>query len=361
MVFLRGRCECSLGGGERFFFVECIKVDKQQVARVLRMSKTHDRRCSSEVTRASSSVFLIYRVNSFVGAFILVCVALLGVSLSAQPTVIATSGGLKVPSSFGSIFPVLPVIGQSATGSVSMGVMTAYAGIDFVRMLLRVQSTVSIELPNTTIPVGASVRIPIVVRKSNSLLPGVRVEKVDLRFVYQCEVIDLFGVSEEAQNDGGCVARMALQLSGNPIDTFWVDGLSKLCGKTSTPLLASYAMGYANRGSAIVIVENGELRQVGHCVTEGSTRLVFSDINMSALSSSMGSIIEVTLESNSQHNGELYVFNIAGNEVHRRSVHAPGAVKVTEKIDASQLAPGLYTLSYNYVSGVSSISVLVHK
>jgi hypothetical protein len=311
--------------------------------------------------RIFTPVFFKWRLVEIIQAILLAFSALLGANVSAQSTIIATSGGLQVPSSFGAVFPVLPVVGQSVSGPVTMGPMLSYVGIDFVRMLSRAVSTVVVELPSISIPVGEPVRIPIVVRKSASLIPGVKVETVELRFIYQCEIIDLYGVHEESRNRDECEASLVVRLSQNPIDTFWIDGLSKLCGKTSTPLSASYSLGYATRGRVEVIVENGELRQVGHCVTEGSTRLVFSAVSISAVAVLSGSLIEVTLDSKSQHHGELVVYDLTGNEVHRRPVRLSREGQVFEKIDASQLTVGGYTVIYIHESGISSTTVLVYK
>jgi hypothetical protein len=242
-----------------------------------------------------------------------------------------------------------------------MGSMTAHVGIDYIRMLSHALTTVVVELPDTTVPVSAIVRIPIVVRQDLRDSARSRAQRVDVHFQYLCEVIDLFGVSERQGVDGWCNASLSIQLTDKSIDTVWIDGVSKLCSVTSTPLKGALARGYAHRGHVDVLVSNGELRQDGHCVTDGSTRLVFSNVAITASPYPASSHLDVVLNSQAEHEGVLRVLDLSGNEVQRRQIHSTKSGSVSERFDVSQLASGAYTLHYVHERGVSSATVLVYR
>jgi hypothetical protein len=320
------------------------------------MSCQHSHLCEPQ------RIFAVFTCSVPRSLLLLIVVSLLAATrLGAQQTVIATSGALKVPTSVGAAFPVLPVLGQVSTGSASMGAVTAYIGIDYVRMFSNVSTTVFVELPDTTIPVSARVRIPIIVRQSAGASTYAKVRQIELRFTYLCEVIDLLGVSEQARSPGECVATLTIPLSDKIIDTVWVEGISKLCSVTSTPLVGRYSSGIADRGRVEVVVSNGELRQDGHCVTDGSTRLVFANVGIIASPYPASSYLDVTLDSQAEHQGILRVLDLSGNEVQRRQIRSTTSGSATERFDVNQLASGAYTLHYVHERGVSSTTVLVYR
>jgi hypothetical protein len=242
-----------------------------------------------------------------------------------------------------------------------MGPVTAYIGIDYVRMFSNVSTTVFIELPDTTIPVSTRVRIPIIVRQSAGASTYAKVRQVELRFTYLCEVIDLIGVSEQVRSAGECVATLTIPLTDRIVDTIWVEGISKLCSVTSTPLVGTFSSGIADRGRVEVVVTNGELRQDGHCVTDGTKRLVFSSVAIAAQPFPAAAFVDVTLTGRIEHHGLLRLLDINGNEVVRRFVRSSSSGGLVERFDVSQLASGSYTVHYVHERGLSSTTALVHR
>lgn len=281
--------------------------------------------------------------------------------VTAQQRMIATSGASEVVLESSTAFPQLSVVGQSVVGRSAMGPATAHIGIDYIRMFAQTSTTVYVELPDTTVRVGASIRIPIVVRSSNVGPELPRIRRLEVRFVYMCEVIDLFGVDEREQQNGECVATFKLDSIQGSIDTVWIEGVSKLCSRTSTPLLGTYSQGIADRGRVEVVVRNGELRQDGHCVTDGSTRLVFSTVGVSASPYPASSFVDVALTGLAQHKGTLRLLDLNGNEVMQRFVSSDLNGRATDRVNVSQLASGSYTIQYLHDRGVSSATIMVYR
>ena len=282
-------------------------------------------------------------------------------SALAQQSIIATTGAVEVPSSIGSSLPALPVLGQTSVGVSAMGQMNAFIGIDYIRMFSNASTTVQVELPDTTVRVGDYIRIPVIVRRASAGRETIRIRNLEVRFIYRCELVDLFSVEESEQQNGECIATLRIDSLANDVDTVWIDGVSKLCGITSTPLTGFSARGTADRGRAEIVVRNGELRQDGHCVTDGSTRLVFSTVGVSSYPYPASSYVDVTLTGLAQHQGTLRLLSLNGNEVMRRSMYSGQNGLAEDRIDVSQLASGSYTIHYVHERGVSSATVLVFR
>ena len=282
-------------------------------------------------------------------------------SALAQQSIIATSGALEAPLSVGSTVPTLPVMGQTAVGLSRMGQMTAFIGIDYIRMFSQASTTVYVELPDTTVRVSDYIRIPVVVRRVSTDREPVRIRTIEIRFSYRCEVVDLYGVAERDQQNGECIATLRIDSLANDVDTVWIDGVSKLCSITSTPLTGISAQARVDRGRIEIGLRNGELRQDGHCVTNGSTRLVFSTVGVTSHPYPASSYVDVNLTGLTQHQGVLRLLDLNGNEVMHRFVSSGPNGLARDRMDVSQLASGSYTIHYVHERGVSSATVLVYR
>lgn len=279
----------------------------------------------------------------------------------AQNVSIATTGALEAPLSVGSAVPTLPVMGQTAVGVSRMGHKTAFIGIDYIRMFSQASTTVYVELPDTTVRVSDYIRIPVVVRRVSTDREPVRIRTIEIRFSYRCEVVELYGVDERDQQNGECIATLRIDSLGNDVDTVWIDGVSKLCSITSTPLTGISAQASVDRGRIEIGLRNGELRQDGHCVTNGSTRLVFSTVGVTSHPYPASSYVDVNLTGLAQHQGVLRLLDLNGNEVMHRFVSSGPNGLARDRMDISQLASGSYTIHYVHERGVSSATVLVYR
>jgi hypothetical protein len=256
--------------------------------------------------------------------------------------------------------PRLSVLGQVANGVVGTSELQPLVGIDYIRLFGLFGSDIEIQLPSQEIPVSAKVRLPVVVR-SRSTMNGVRTIEGWCQFIYRCELVDLLDVGEAYLGDGSCRAVVPFKVEVGGSDTIWIDGVSKLCGVTSTTLSAVKAMGVAEKGRTRVTIINGELRQTGHCVTDGSTRLVFSNVNLGVYPQPASNRAIVSMKARTSHEGAVSCFDVNGNEIFRREVGSRFAGESSMELDVSNLVNGSYTLQYRHSNGISSIQLVVQR
>jgi hypothetical protein len=256
--------------------------------------------------------------------------------------------------------PRLSVVGQTANASVTAKELQPLVGIDYIRLFGLFGSDVEIQLPSQEIPVSAKVTIPVVVR-SRSTMNGVRTIEGWCQFTYRCELIDLLDVGETYLGDGLCRATIPFKVDVGGSDTIWIGGVSKLCGITSTALSAVKTMGIAEKGRTRVTVTNGELRQTGHCVTDSSTRLVFSNVNLGVYPQPASNRAIVSMKARTSHEGAVSCFDVHGNELFRKDVGSRSAGESSLEFDVSNLINGTYTLQYVHTNGISSIQLVVQR
>lgn len=265
----------------------------------------------------------------------------------------------KAPLS-ASMLPKLSVVGQTANARVNSSELQPLIGIDYIRLFGLYGTTVEVILPDQEIPVSKPVSIPIVV-KCNTTMNGAESVKGWFSFSYRCEIIDLFDVSEKNMGNDLCLATVPFTVNVGEQDTIWLNGISKLAGSTSTSLTAARTAGIAEKGRTVISIKNGELRQTGHCVTDGNTRLVFSNVNLGVFPQPATTRVTVTMNSRAAHEGFLSCFDIHGNVISTADISkkAPGESRV--EIDVSSLVNGTYTMQYLHEAGVSSVQLVVQR
>lgn len=286
---------------------------------------------------------------------ILILILLLfeSVSIPAQVRQIATTGAVQVVGSTKST-PALTVVGQNAIGLSTAGKLNVYAGIDYIRMFSRASTSIHVILPDTTVNVGEYIAVPVIIQKGKERSGHVTVTRISVEFRYDCQVVDLFGVSETAVSDGYCTALLTVYPSENEEDTIWINGISKLCSVTSTRLTARRATAEAERGRVAVVVSNGEIRQTGHCVTDGETRLVFAPVGITVAPYPASGSAHVNLVAFNQHYGTLRLMDLQGSTVRVVDVQSAQDGSFSTQIDLAGLASGAYMLHYVHQTGLSS-------
>ena len=88
---------------------------------------------------------------------------------------------------------------------------------------------------------------------------------------------------------------------------------------------------------------------------------MFANVGIIASPYPASSYLDVTLDSQAEHQGILRVLDLSGNEVQRRQIRSTTSGSATERFDVNQLASGAYTLHYVHERGVSSTTVLVYR
>lgn len=256
--------------------------------------------------------------------------------------------------------PMLSVVGQTANARVLSDSMQPLVGIDYIRVFGLYGTDVQVSLANLDIPVSDTVRIPVLVT-SRTTMNGVKTVSGSVQFTYRCELIDLWGVNEKPVEDGQCVASLPFTVNVNTTDTLYINGVSKLCSITSTALSGLKAAGIAEKGLTRVSVNNGELRQTGHCITDGTTRLILKAVNLSVYPQPATSRASIGMSSLGGHSGVINVYDLNGNAVGRMLVAPQPKGLVAQDLDVSGLTNGTYTVQYVYDSGVSSVSMVIQR
>lgn len=277
-----------------------------------------------------------------------------------QHRIFGTTSSLIPPDNLTPRLPTLNVVGQTVNARLRSGILSPLIGIDYIRLYGLYGTEVEIYLPNQEIPVSASVRIPLIITAKTNLA-GVRSVQGSVQFSYHCELIDLIGVGESNAGSGQCTSTVPFSVRVGVLDTIWIDGISKLCGITSTDLTSIRAVGIAEKGQTRVLVHDGELRQTGHCVTDGTKRLVFNSVALGVYPQPTRGPFQVTLQSLASHSGTLYCYDVEGNERLRVDITEKPAGVTTQSMDLTGLPPGNYSLQYRHASGISAASVMVFR
>lgn len=255
---------------------------------------------------------------------------------------------------------MLSVIGQTTNARVLADSLQPLIGIDYIRVFGLYGTDVEVALANIDIPVSDTVTIPVVVKAVTSM-NGVKTVTGTVQFTYRCELVDLIGVDEQPLGNGLCIATIPFRVAVNTTDTIWIEGISKLCSITSTSLIGARAIGLAEKGLTRMTVRNGELRQTGHCITDGNTRLILSTVKLSIYPQPAATRASVGMKSLRGHSGELNVYDINGSIVQRIAVGAQPQGTIAQELDVTSLVNGTYTVQYTYDTGVSSATMVIQR
>lgn len=274
---------------------------------------------------------------------------------------IGTPGAIVVAGHDSAACPSLSILGQAAIGRTEMGSHDAYVGLDYIRMFSQASTVFVVELPDSTVSVGDSVKLPVVIKRGVTDGAGSTIREVVIQFSYRCELLDLYGDVERELLDGSCIGTISYRPSNRDVDTVWLTGITKLCSITSTALEGGVSYGRADRGRVVIDVKPGEIRQEGHCFSGGTRRLLFSAVGMSAFPQPAKDHVRIQFESLSKHAGTLILSDLTGNRILQMPVSSLQDGFAEVGIDVGGLAPGSYALCYSYGNGVSCTSVLVHK
>ena len=259
-----------------------------------------------------------------------------------------------------SLLPIETVLSQAVVGKSHADSIVVLSGIDYIRAWGRRSTEVTVSLPDADIPVGQYIRVPVVV-SSTTTMPGALSVKGRIQFVYQCELVDLFGVNESNIGNGQCTAEVSFSTRIGQTDTIWIEGISKLCAIVSTTLVGVQTRSESNRGLSRVQVIGGELRQGGHCVTEGSRRLVKQSVLLQVFPNPSRGAATIGMESLVGHGGRVLVHDLNGNLVDTIETGEFTGGTSYLPINLTKHPEGTYFIEYHNEGGVSATSLTVSR